>query len=921
MRILWILLGPLLVAASEHNGQGLRNYYTGKVSVGFENFDDDQPQLIPYAGEGVEGAPETDDSKILEYGTPVVHPRKHQRNSRELKRTSEEKRTRPRNPKPTRPPPLTTTTTTTEAPPFPVEEFATDGRAPPAPNEIPPELRAAFGSFGIGGGGDRPIFETKEASVEATTEEPITTTSSEMRIKKQRRKHRKYQMSNTVKPVVISVTTAPREIPPELRQVFGIEKPDIEKSLEKSRELFDDHFEQNKRLIVEKEYMKSASAEDKKEKDESDIADQIEKELAQKKRRRKYKKLRSTTTMATTMEASVSGEDEEWREVSNEEVEMRRQVEEEIVKQAEREKADARRLKAMEDERVRLVEQKAELEKEQAAREKAKEKRLKAMEEARILLEKERKAERERQQAEKAKERERIRLANEEKERERLEAEREKEEAKRLKEIEDERERQVNEKKAELERLQEAIRQKKEELKAQERIEKNLSMKEDEKSEQEDEQQNDADDVKSKALLKKRKGPGRGGQKKMRSKGEQRQQLPPIPDSMRVPETPMNHVEVEPPQFQRPQPLPQVEEEESFADKILSRAPNFATKITPHKDSGEKTKIHGLNTYNPMMEPEKEETEKQTGFATLKVFPVNEEEITEVDPNEATFKGSWETTTQSTTRVTKAKKSNKPRKEKKWSQETAREYYEQYYREWAANQTKTVTDSSEETTTLQSILLRGLKQRPRMMPNGEEAAPPTPVPRDFDTGAKPVPLMTAMYGAIPSGPQVLQGPLPAHQSTMPISRPIASNQPVAPSQPSQSSQSVPLKNLQLPSSFGGLGGATNPFQAMMGLGGGMGGMGALSGLVPPGLPATKGNMFGITDPRGGGHGDLTYQQLNQLCLSIKGVSRAFAIDDMKGFARTNCGLIASFYNDASCDQIQHVMDYCEAYFKDPEHKG
>ncbi|CAJ0570507.1 unnamed protein product, partial [Mesorhabditis spiculigera] len=95
------------------------------------------------------------------------------------------------------------------------------------------------------------------------------------------------------------------------------------------------------------------------------------------------------------------------------------------------------------------------------------------------------------------------------------------------------------------------------------------------------------------------------------------------------------------------------------------------------------------------------------------------------------------------------------------------------------------------------------------------------------------------------------------------------------------------------------------------------------GGLPPGMPRGQGqgNMFGILDPRMGQRGDLTFQQLNQICTSIRTASRAFGIEDIKGFAKMNCGFISAFYKDATCEQIQHVMQYCESYFKDPEHRG
>ncbi|EPB78219.1 hypothetical protein ANCCEY_02687 [Ancylostoma ceylanicum] len=58
-------------------------------------------------------------------------------------------------------------------------------------------------------------------------------------------------------------------------------------------------------------------------------------------------------------------------------------------------------------------------------------------------------------------------------------------------------------------------------------------------------------------------------------------------------------------------------------------------------------------------------------------------------------------------------------------------------------------------------------------------------------------------------------------------------------------------------------------------------------------------------------GTLSRDQLDKICIDIQKTTRSFGIKDPKTFALNNCPLIKMYYRQVTCEQINHVMDYCE----------
>ncbi|CCD70392.1 aECM cysteine-cradle domain-containing protein [Caenorhabditis elegans] len=55
----------------------------------------------------------------------------------------------------------------------------------------------------------------------------------------------------------------------------------------------------------------------------------------------------------------------------------------------------------------------------------------------------------------------------------------------------------------------------------------------------------------------------------------------------------------------------------------------------------------------------------------------------------------------------------------------------------------------------------------------------------------------------------------------------------------------------------------------------------------------------------------TKEQLDKVCEYVGKISKSFGIKDLVGFAKNNCPLVQSFHPASTCEQIQHLMSYCE----------
>ncbi|KAK6756586.1 hypothetical protein RB195_014793 [Necator americanus] len=56
---------------------------------------------------------------------------------------------------------------------------------------------------------------------------------------------------------------------------------------------------------------------------------------------------------------------------------------------------------------------------------------------------------------------------------------------------------------------------------------------------------------------------------------------------------------------------------------------------------------------------------------------------------------------------------------------------------------------------------------------------------------------------------------------------------------------------------------------------------------------------------------LSAEQLNSICVNIQKTTQSFGIKDPRTFALNNCSLIKIYYKQVTCEQINHVMEYCE----------
>ncbi|VDM73055.1 unnamed protein product [Strongylus vulgaris] len=56
---------------------------------------------------------------------------------------------------------------------------------------------------------------------------------------------------------------------------------------------------------------------------------------------------------------------------------------------------------------------------------------------------------------------------------------------------------------------------------------------------------------------------------------------------------------------------------------------------------------------------------------------------------------------------------------------------------------------------------------------------------------------------------------------------------------------------------------------------------------------------------------LSREQLDKICKDIQRITQNFGIKDPKTFALNNCSLIKMYYSQVTCEQINHVMEYCE----------
>lgn len=68
---------------------------------------------------------------------------------------------------------------------------------------------------------------------------------------------------------------------------------------------------------------------------------------------------------------------------------------------------------------------------------------------------------------------------------------------------------------------------------------------------------------------------------------------------------------------------------------------------------------------------------------------------------------------------------------------------------------------------------------------------------------------------------------------------------------------------------------------------------------------------GVEGMMAGSTTTLSAEQLDKICLDIHKTTTGFGIRDPKSFALNNCPLIKMYYKQVTCEQINHVMDYCE----------
>ncbi|KAK5976296.1 hypothetical protein GCK32_008466 [Trichostrongylus colubriformis] len=78
-------------------------------------------------------------------------------------------------------------------------------------------------------------------------------------------------------------------------------------------------------------------------------------------------------------------------------------------------------------------------------------------------------------------------------------------------------------------------------------------------------------------------------------------------------------------------------------------------------------------------------------------------------------------------------------------------------------------------------------------------------------------------------------------------------------------------------------------------------------LVP--VQPTETQAFAMPAPAYGK--TLSREQLNKICVDTQTTSRKFGISDPKSFALNNCPLVQMYYKHVTCEQINHVMEYCE----------
>uniref|UniRef100_A0A1I7XV62 Trichohyalin n=1 Tax=Heterorhabditis bacteriophora TaxID=37862 RepID=A0A1I7XV62_HETBA len=83
--------------------------------------------------------------------------------------------------------------------------------------------------------------------------------------------------------------------------------------------------------------------------------------------------------------------------------------------------------------------------------------------------------------------------------------------------------------------------------------------------------------------------------------------------------------------------------------------------------------------------------------------------------------------------------------------------------------------------------------------------------------------------------------------------------------------------------------------------------------VEPGK--TKNEKENVADTRSANQINLTKTQLDHMCLDIKQTTKAFGITDAKKFASNNCMMIQMYYRQVTCEQIIHVVEYCEPVLK------
>ncbi|PAV75418.1 hypothetical protein WR25_17810 [Diploscapter pachys] len=216
------------------------------------------------------------------------------------------------------------------------------------------------------------------------------------------------------------------------------------------------------------------------------------------------------------------------------------------------------------------------------------------------------------------------------------------------------------------------------------------------------------------------------------------------------------------------------------------------------------------------------------------------------------------------TSTTSVLTNSKPQDDSGYTDTEIKKYYENYYNEWYRKHKAKPTSKTTKATTTQAPVTLATPTTRSYQPLPQAPPQPMALPNGRMIQTEP-PTNARNYNALPSAPYGQQYAQLPPQANGPVPLPYAMGQ-------------MPL--------------------GQMPLGGG-------------------GNLFGIVDPRQSmGNSGITKDQLDRTCDAIKLATRAFGIKDAYTFAKKNCMFIKMYYQNVTCDQIMHVIEYCGPKLKD-----